>query len=97
MLKLDFNILSPPTIPHTINIRNLFKNLNSNGCPVVAYKIIKVFDKLTNNTLTEEEYINLISLNTATGILNIFKFNQLLDYSLFLSASFDGINWLPID
>ena len=75
----------------------MFKNLNSNGCPVVAYKIIKVFDKLTNNTLTEEEYINLISLNTATGILNIFKFNKPLDYSLFLSASFDGINWLSND
>ena len=58
MLKLDFNILSPPAIPHTINIRNLFKNSKTNGCPVVAYKIIKVIDNLTNNTLTEEEYIN---------------------------------------
>ena len=36
-------------------------------------------------------------MNTATGILNIFKFNQPLDYSLFLSASFDGINWLSVD
>ena len=75
----------------------MFKNLNSNGCPIIAYKIIKFIDNLTNKTLTEEEYLNLISLNTATGILNIFKFNQLLDYSLFLSASFDGINWLSVD
>ncbi len=29
--------------------------------------------------------------------MNIFKFNQPLDYSLFLSASFDGINWLLMD
>ena len=29
--------------------------------------------------------------------MNIFKFNQPLDYSLFLSASFDGINWLSVD
>ncbi len=75
----------------------MFKNSNSNGCPIIAYKIIKVIDNLTNNTLTEEEYINLISLNITTGILNIFKFNQPLDYSLFLSSSFDGINWLLMD
>jgi hypothetical protein len=97
VLQLVFNILLPPVIPHTINIRNLFENSNSNGCPIVAYKIIKVNDNLTNNTLTEKEYTNLISLNTATGILNIFKFNQPLDYNLFLSASFDGINWLSMD
>ncbi len=36
-------------------------------------------------------------MNTATGILNFFKFNQPQDYSLFLSASFDGINWLSVD
>ena len=29
--------------------------------------------------------------------MNILKFNQPLDYSLFLSASFDGINWLSVD
>ena len=29
--------------------------------------------------------------------MNIFKFNQPSEYSLFLSASFDGINWLSID
>jgi hypothetical protein len=58
VLKLDFNILSPPTIPYAINIRNLFKNSNSYGCPIVAYKIIKVTDNLNNKTLTEEEYIN---------------------------------------
>jgi hypothetical protein len=29
--------------------------------------------------------------------LNIFKFNQPLDYSLFFSASSDGINWLSVD
>jgi hypothetical protein len=29
--------------------------------------------------------------------MNISKFNQPLDYSLFLSASFDGINWLSVD
>ncbi len=75
----------------------MFKNSNSNGCPIVAYKIIKVIDNITNKTLTEEEYINLISSNTASGNLNIFKFNQPLDYSLFLSASFDGINWLSAD
>ncbi len=58
VLKLDFNILSPPTIPHAMNIKNLFKNSNSNGCPIIAYKIIKVIDNLTNKTLTEEDYIN---------------------------------------
>ena len=75
----------------------MFKNSNSNGCPIVAYKFIKVIDNITSKTLTEEEYINIISLNTARGNLNIFKFNQPLDYSLFLSASFDGINWLSVD
>jgi hypothetical protein len=58
---------------------------------------MKVIDNLTNKTLIDQEYINLISLNTETGNLNIFKFNQPLDYSLFLSASFDGINWLSVD
>ena len=29
--------------------------------------------------------------------MNILKFNQPLDYSFFLSASFDGINWLLVD
>ena len=29
--------------------------------------------------------------------MNILKFNQPLDYSLFLSASFGGINWLSVD
>ncbi len=36
-------------------------------------------------------------MNTATGNLNILKFNQPLDYSLFLSASLDGTNWLSVD
>jgi hypothetical protein len=75
----------------------LFKNSNNNGCPIVVYKIIKVIDNLTNKTLKKEEYIDLISLNTAIGNLNILKFNQPLDYSFFLSGSFDGINWLLVD
>ncbi len=75
----------------------MFKNSNSDGCPIKAYKIIKVIDNLTNKTLKDEENINLISLNNATGILSILKFNETLDYSLYLSASFDGTNWLSFD
>lgn len=97
VLWLTFNVLSPPAIPYTIDSSKLFLIYNSNGCPITSYELITVIDNVTNKTLAADDYWIKISLNNRTGDLKILNFNQAIDYSIFLSASLDGINWLARD
>ena len=98
VLKLDFNILSPPIIPHAINIRNLFKNSNTNGCPIIAYKIIKVIDNLTNNTLINNKiYVHFYH----TGVIEVMQTQCFLLWCSFLVGVLDdflnsGLHYIKV-
>ena len=84
VLNLTLNILSPPLLPFTVNVKNMFQLNNSKGCPISFYQISQVIDNLSNKTLKTENFTNQLSLDPGTGNLNIFRVNTILDYNIFL-------------
>lgn len=64
-------------------------------CSLTTFEIVQVWDALAAKQLTEAEYSALMTLDTATGLLKLKKFNVAQNYYVYLRA-FDSQNWHPV-
>ena len=57
----------------------VFKNSNSNGCPISSYSIYKVLNITDQKELKSEDYENIFALGNTDDLFTIFGFTKLIN------------------
>lgn len=75
-LKLDIDFKTPPKEPIMFQVSKIFKNSNSNGCPISSYSIYKVLNVTDEKELKSKDYESIFALGKTDDLLVIYGFTK---------------------